>query len=155
MAPNDGSGSLLDRLKSVFKLPSSWDGMRVCAVVASVALGVNVTLAVIAFAYGYANTKSKDFFEVPLYEGSCSTTRSLSTGLHLLINGLGTLVLSASSYTAQFLAAPSRRDIDKAHSKGSWLDIGVHSLRNIIALEPRKKFLWAVLLVSTIPIHAL
>ncbi|CAG8122705.1 unnamed protein product [Penicillium olsonii] len=154
MAPNDGSGSFLDRLKSVFKLPSSWDGMRVCAVVASVALGVNVTLAVIAFAYGYANTKSKDFFEVPLYEGSCSTTRNLSTGLHLLINGLGTLVLSTSSYTSQFLAAPSRRDIDKAHSKGSWLDIGVHSLRNILALEGRKKFLWAVLLVSTIPIHA-
>jgi hypothetical protein len=155
MASTGDSEEVIDRPKSSPKIPSSWEGIQICATVASVALGLNIALAVVAFAYGYTNSNSRSFITVPLYEGSCSTSQKYSIGLHLLINGLGTLVLSTSNYTAQFLAAPSRRDIDEAHSKGSWLDIGVPSLRNILALETRKKVLWAILMVSTIPVHAL
>lgn len=149
------SESRSSSFKSFFEFPSSWEGIQVCATVASVALGLNVILAAIAFGVGYANSKDASFVTLPLYEGSCSTTKKWSVGMHLLINGIGTFILSTSSYCAQFLAAPSREDIDKAHSKGLWLDIGVPSLRNILALERRKKCLWAILMISTIPIHAL
>ncbi|KAJ5437135.1 hypothetical protein N7445_008020 [Penicillium cf. griseofulvum] len=112
-------------------------------------------LAIAAFSIGYSKSDESGFLTVPLYVGSCSTTRKWSIGLHLLINGMGTLILSTSNYCAQFLAAPTRKDIDEAHARGSWLDIGVPSLRNIFNLEKRKQTLWTLLMVSTTPIHAL
>ncbi|KAJ5494808.1 hypothetical protein N7463_010895 [Penicillium fimorum] len=153
MEPNNGSNrglkhrSFLERLRS-------YEGIQVCAIVASIVLGLNFILVIVAFSIGYSKSSESGFLTVPLYVGSCSTTRNWSTGLHLLINGLGTFILSTSNYCAQFLAAPTRKDIDEAHARGSWLDIGVPSLRNIFTLETRKQILWALLMVSTIPIHA-
>ena len=88
-----------------------------------------------------------------IYEGSCETTKTLSLWLHLVINGLSTVLLSASNYTIQCLISPTRSDIDAAHSKGRWLDIGVPSLRNVGRLPWVQKVLWAILWISSLPLH--
>ncbi|OHE92057.1 hypothetical protein CORC01_12638 [Colletotrichum orchidophilum] len=66
-----------------------------------------------------------------IYEGECSTVKRLDQWLHLLINLLGTGMLSASNYCMQLQAAPTRENVDTAHAKHKWLDIGIPSLRNL------------------------
>lgn len=51
--------------------------------------------------------------------------------LQVIITVLGTLQLGASNYSMQCLSSPTRQEIDKAHSQGIWLDIGVPSLREM------------------------
>jgi hypothetical protein len=141
--------------KSIFQRVKSFEGIQLCATVACIALAINTVLAAIAFARGYSQSTHSGFVTVLLYEGKCSKTKNWSTGLHLLINALGTVILGSSNYCAQFLAAPTREDVNRAHARGSWLDIGVPSVRNIRALGAKRKAIWAILMLSTVPIHAL
>jgi hypothetical protein len=49
--------------------------------------------------------------------------------------------------------APSTADIRAAHSKFSWLDIGVPSPRNLIRLPWKKTAIWVLLALSSVPLH--
>jgi hypothetical protein len=120
------------------------------SVVAIIVLVTNCTGAIaIANAYGFTNGIGTAF------EGDCQSVNRLSIGLHLLINALGALLLSASNYTMQVLNAPTRRECDQAHARGDWLDVGITSLRNITRISWRRRVLWVLLGVSSIPIHLL
>lgn len=71
----------------------------------------------------------------------------------LAINILSSLLLGASNNCAQLLSSPTRHDIDKAHAKGKWLDIGVPSVRNLGHISGWRVLLWALLFLSSIPLH--
>ncbi|KAB8234257.1 uncharacterized protein BDW43DRAFT_318876 [Aspergillus alliaceus] len=88
-----------------------------------------------------------------LFTGGCNKAKRLSTGIHLVINILSTLLLCASSYTMQCLCAPTRAEIDRAHQKNKWLDIGVPSMRNLLRISKIKLVLWSILLLSSLPLH--
>ncbi|KAL2824888.1 hypothetical protein BDW59DRAFT_172616 [Aspergillus cavernicola] len=88
-----------------------------------------------------------------LYEGDCDQVRHQSTGLHLLINILSTTLLGASNYSMQCLCAPTREDIDNAHLRGNWLDIGVPSLRNLFHVSRIRSLMWICLALSSLPLH--
>lgn len=90
-----------------------------------------------------------------LFEGSCETSRAYSIGLHLLINVLGSIVLAASNYGMQCLSAPNREEVDKAHAKGEWLDIGILSFRNLRRIARKRAVLWWLLAVLSVPLHLL
>jgi len=90
-----------------------------------------------------------------LYEGKCSTVSKMSTGLHLLINTMSTALLCASSYCMQCLSSPTRKELDLAHKKQSWLDVGVLSPRNIRSISKSRRTRWLILGLSTIPLHLL
>lgn len=66
-----------------------------------------------------------------IQDGSCTTTKNLGFWLHLVINVLSTLLLGASNYSMQCLSSPTRSEVDEAHRKHQWLDIGVPSVRNL------------------------
>lgn len=66
-----------------------------------------------------------------MYGGSCTVTKTWSTGLHLTINILSTCILGASNYCMQTLVAPTRQDIERAHARRRWLDIGCASVGRI------------------------
>lgn len=89
------------------------------------------------------------------YTGSCGVVDSWTTWLHILINGLSSILLSASNYTMQCLCSPTRQEIDKAHARGDWMDIGVSSVRNIFKINWRRSALWWLLALSSVPIHLL
>lgn len=55
----------------------------------------------------------------------------------------------------QVLNSPSREEVNAAHFKGSWLGIGVSSVRNVAHVSKFKTWSWVVLLLSSIPIHLL
>ncbi|KAK1490984.1 hypothetical protein CTAM01_10477 [Colletotrichum tamarilloi] len=88
-----------------------------------------------------------------IYEGDCSTVKRLDQWLHLLINLLGTGMLSASNYCMQLQAAPTRENVNAAHAKDKWLDIGIPSLRNLKYLSMWRRCSWALLALTSIPIH--
>ena len=90
-----------------------------------------------------------------LQDGGCKRTATLTFWTHLAINALSTLLLGASNYSMQCLSSPTRGEIDKAHGKGVWLDIGVPSVRNLRHLSTARVSLWWLLAISSIPLHLL
>lgn len=91
--------------------------------------------------------------------GLCSTgiatDRKLNTVAHLAVNILGVILLSASSFSMQVLSAPTRREVDLAHAKHTWLDIGIASMRNLKFIERKRYWLWLCLAFSSVPLHLL
>ncbi|KAF2716324.1 hypothetical protein K431DRAFT_257778 [Polychaeton citri CBS 116435] len=88
-------------------------------------------------------------------EGNCERVNRSATWIHLLINALSSVLLSASNYTMQCLYAPTRADIDRAHSRGTWLDVGVPGTRNLFSIARLRSSLWLLLALSSVPIHLL
>ena len=127
-------------------------GVLTCATSAVVVLFINIGLTI------YAATNPEYRMERgvgTLYEGSCDKSRTLGLWLHLGINALSTLLLSGSNYTQQCLAAPTRREIDAAHARRRWMDIGVPSVRNLFKIKGERAVLWIAIGFTSIPLHLL
>ena len=125
-------------------------GVSWCTGTATVVLLINIIWTVGAVAiYGVKNGTGT------VHNGSCDKARKLSLWLHLLINILSTLLLGASNYCMQCLAAPTREEVDKAHSQHKWVDIGVPSVRNLFHISRTRSILWLLLGMSGIPLHLL
>lgn len=90
-----------------------------------------------------------------LYYGNCAKARRFNVLIHLLVNVLGTLLLDASSYCMQVLSAPNRNELARAHTQRYWLHIGVPSWRNLKWIGKDRVLLWALLLLSSVPLHLL
>ena len=87
--------------------------------------------------------------------GSCDTVKGMDLWLHVAINSLGTILIGTSNFNMQCLNAPNRKEVDAAHAKGYWLDIGVLCIRNFFYMSREKVWLWILLAFSTIPLHLL
>ena len=132
----------------------SFDGWRVgvtwCAGAAIFSLSINIIWMIWAVAkFGAPNGIGT------MQAGSCNNSKNLSQWLHLAINGLSTLLLAGSNYTMQCLSSPTREEVDRAHAKEKWLDIGVPSVRNLFYITKTRCALWWLLAFSGIPLHLL
>lgn len=121
-----------------------------CAFIATV-LCFNTILVVYSIA---KNPPSKDGVG-KLKRGPCGPILLASTWSHVAINICSTIVVAASNYNMQCLSAPTRKDIDEAHKTNKYMDIGVHSVSNLLKVPRWKVVLWAALLFSTLPLHLL
>lgn len=92
---------------------------------------------------------------VAFYTGSCETTKMVTTVAHLIINILSTILLAYSNFAMQCLNSPTRAEIDAAHAKQHWLNIGTPSIRNLFFVSRSKLCLWLVLGLSSLPLHML
>ena len=129
-------------------------GVLACATSVIVVLLINVSLTI----YAATNPEYKMARESgigTLYEGSCHKTRMIGLWLHLGINVLSTVLLSGSNYTQQCLAAPTRSEIDAAHARRRWMDIGVPSVRNLFRIKAERAYLWIAIGITSIPLHLL
>ena len=127
-------------------------GVLACATSAIVVLFINVGLTI----YAATNPEYKMERGIgTLYEGGCDKSRAIGIWIHLGINALSTLLLSGSNYTQQCLAAPTRSEIDAAHAKRRWMDIGVPSVRNLFRIKPERMSLWIAIEFTSIPLHLL
>ncbi|KAI1326707.1 hypothetical protein F5Y16DRAFT_421676 [Xylariaceae sp. FL0255] len=88
-----------------------------------------------------------------IYAGDCTKVKNINRFLHLLINILSTGMLSTSNFCIQLQTSPTRADIDRAHERNSWLDIGVPSLRNLRYIGRWRLISCAILALSSLPIH--
>ena len=142
-------------------LPISWKpvwytgwhtGVLACATSVMVVLLINVGLTI----YAATNPEYKMERGIgTLYSGSCDKSRTIGLWLHLGINALSTILLSGSNYTQQCLAAPTRSEIDTAHARIRWMDIGVPSIRNLLSIKAERTFLWIAIGITSIPLHLL
>ena len=82
-------------------------------------------------------------------------TKNLDLWLHLGINLLSTILLGASNYTMQCLSAPTRDEINNAHQQRISCDIGIPSVRNLGRISRRRRILWWMTALSSIPLHFL
>ncbi|KAF8859021.1 hypothetical protein BDZ45DRAFT_742835 [Acephala macrosclerotiorum] len=102
----------------------------------------------------WAAAKSKSGTQIgTIYAGDCATVRHADSGLHIAINVMGTILLGASNYTMQCLSSPTRKEVDAAHSRGEYLDIGLPSPKNLNGWK--KKIVFTFLVLSTMPLHFL
>lgn len=118
-------------------------------------IGTTVLLANVIFAVttSFKSPTSKGVTDI--FEGNCGLVKRWNTALHLLINILSTALLAASNYTMQCLNSPTRSDVDKAHSSGASLHIGIPSITNFRYLPYWKALIWLALCSSTLPLHFL
>lgn len=98
---------------------------------------------------GFANKRGT------LHEGHCDQIRRLNVAAHVMINIFSTVILASSNYCMQCLSAPTRAEIDKAHARGVWLDVGISSMRNLRRISGKRALLWTVLGLSSLPLHLL
>jgi len=127
-------------------------GVVACATSVVTVLLVNVCFTI----YAATNPEHKMERGVgTLYSGSCETSKTIGQVLHFGINALSTLLLSGSNYTQQCLVAPTRSEIDAAHSKRRWMDIGVPSIRNLFRIGLQRRILWIAIGITSVPLHLL
>jgi hypothetical protein len=124
-------------------------GLLISLFFTSLVLLINVIFAIVL------SRSSLQEYSKTIYEGKCATTQKLNTLAHIVINILGVALLSSSNYFMQVLNAPTREEVDKAHARWIWLDIGVPSIRNLKYINRWKGVLWITLLITSIPIHFL
>lgn len=90
-----------------------------------------------------------------IFQGDCEKAEKLDLVAHFLINAMSTVLLSASNYAMQCLTAPTRDEVDAAHAKRKWLDIGILSVRNLRNVQRKRAILWGLLGASSLPLHLL
>ena len=127
-------------------------GVLACATSVIIVLFINIGLTI----YAASNPEYRTERGIgTLYSGSCDKSRTIGLWLHLGINILSTLLLSGSNYTQQCLAAPTCSEIDAAHARRRWMDIGVPSVRNLFRIRAERRFLWIAIGITSIPLHLL
>lgn len=90
-----------------------------------------------------------------LFTGRCTLTSRLDSGVHAVINIFSSALLGAGSYCMQILVAPSSAEVEAAHAKGKYLEIGCHSTRNLRHIDRRRIMLWFGLGITSTLLHLL
>ena len=136
------------RVQTCTDIPQWKVGVLVFAGLTTVVFIVNLSiLAWISHTYGFEDGIAR------LIDGDCQETATVNTWVHIAINVISSLLLGGSNYCMQTLVAPTRPEIDKAHSKQHTLDIGIPSLRNVWRTTNQKAYLWLLLAISSLPLH--
>ncbi|KAK7917378.1 hypothetical protein PG985_010986 [Apiospora marii] len=139
--------------KTGCKLPAGWRGAAflntalICFV--TILLAILFFVSVLSAGGGWSSSSGTS----RLFTGRCDRSSHLNTALHVLLNIIATAILASSNFFMQVLAAPTRREVDKAHARGRWLEIGVQSLHNIRSIPTINSVLWLLLALSIVPLH--
>lgn len=143
------------RRKGLKSRLAEYNGAWRTAVLLSSGACVLVLLLNIAFTIVIASVSGFNNGQGVLFDGSCAKAKQINTALHLLINVLGTILLSASNYSMQILTAPTRKEVNQAHARSKWLYIGVPGVRNLLGVGRWRAFLWLCLGLSSAPLQLL
>jgi hypothetical protein len=87
-------------------------GVDASILVTALVLLLNVILAIVA-----TTAWNPEDGIATAYTDDCTKAAGPTTGLHLLINLLGSMRLGASNYCMQRLVASTRKLVDKPHAK--------------------------------------
>jgi len=145
---------MISEILRLCKLWLSADWRRT-ALINTILIWTLTTILLVLFCISLIGFKHESTGTSEIYKGSCSRSSKVDIAVHLIINILGTLILSSSNFFMQILTAPTREIIDKGHARGEYLEIGVQSIHNLTRLffSRAKGFFWVLLSLSSIPIH--
>lgn len=134
-------------------LGHGWRGSAVLLSILSASTTVVLTILLFLSVFKLGSGSSSFSGTSRLFSGECSQASRLTIFLHLAINIIASIILASSNFFMQVLVAPTRKDVDKAHARGRWLEIGVQSWRNIRFVPITNTIFWLMLAFSTIPLH--
>lgn len=83
-------------------------------------------------------------------DGDVGEVRDANLGIHALVNIFAVVLVAAANYVVQVLSSPTRCEVDTAHEKLTWVDIGIPSLRNLRLISSTRAALSATLLVLAV-----
>ena len=139
----------LDHLNSIF---SSWKTS------AKVGLCLTIpTLLVSACVLIWGHSRELDPFtgDNVVFEGDCDSSASINTWSSGVINVTSALLLACSHSVVQILLAPTPANIESAHSRGKWLDIGIPSLTNWGSMGLWQTVVCISLITTSLPLSVL
>jgi hypothetical protein len=125
--------------------------LKIHVLLALTILVINITLtvwAITSYPPDYQGVGTLSF-------GNCSTIKTVNGAVHLALNIVSSLFLGAGNYCMQTLVAPSRQEMDRAHSKGVSLDIGVPNVKNLWYINRGRVITWALIGTLAILLHLL
>lgn len=133
------------------RLPS--DGWRKTAVINTIIVGffLVANFSTLIWSVAKSGISGRNVFS----QGDCNKISLLNTFLHLLLNVASSLIIASSNFFMQVLNSPTRAEVDQAHARKHWLEIGVPSLRNVLNVSPYKSLAWLLFSLSSVPIHLL
>lgn len=129
------------------------DGWRKTGAIFFILIWTMMFILLILFLISFHSIGS--FGSTTLFLGSCAQSGRNVSVLRLFINIVSTAILTSSNFFLQILTAPTRNDIDKAHRRTRWLDIGIPSLRNLFFVSWSKLALWLLIAITSLPFHLL
>lgn len=133
---------------------SGWRGGVVISIgITLLVLVLNVVVAILAATTWSEDEETDSAKVVTAFSGDCKYVTRVTTALHLVVNLLSSLLLGASNYCMQRLVAPTRKEIDVAHARRQYLDIGIPSMRNLGSISRARMLLWTLLALSSVPLH--
>jgi hypothetical protein len=115
--------------------------------------GISLTLNIAGAVVASRSVLETDGDRKILFRGDCNHSRRLNVLIHLGINLLSTILLASSNYTMQCLSAPTRTELDIAHVKRIWLDIGILGFQNLAQIKKVRLLSWLLLGISSLPLH--
>lgn len=90
-----------------------------------------------------------------LFVGGCARVERINTILAIPLNDIATVLVATSNYVMQCLSVSSRKEVDEAHAAGSYLNIGIPSVHNLLQKPSWNSFLWPALVLTTVLNHLL
>lgn len=140
-----------DRPRGMRQLLNGWRGGVAFNTISTLAI-----LLVVVVCFAIVAAKSQVFGgESTLFSGSCSIAYNIDVGLHALINVLSIVILVGGNYVFQVLSSPTRAELNVAHEKKSWLDIGIPSIRNLSHISGFRSALAVVVILTTVAIQVM
>lgn len=135
----------------LLRLPS--DGWRKTAVINTSIVGffAIANVSTMIWSLSKSSVSENNVFR----KGDCDEISLFNTLLHLLLNIASSLIIASSNFFMQVLNSPTRAEVDRAHARKQWLEIGVPSLRNVLNVSPYKSLAWLLFSLSSVPIHLL
>jgi len=88
-----------------------------------------------------------------IFQGSCEAAARVDWGLHAIINIVAMIFFSGANYVFQALTSPTRDEVNAAHVRGRWLDIGIPSFRNLKYIGRRRAAVASVALSAAFATH--
>lgn len=116
-------------------------------------MAITVAILLLSSAWRPGSDRSSIFGTTVISRGDCNRVSRINLVLHGVVNGIAILVLASSNFFMQVLCSPTRADIDRAHSKNHYLEIGAQSVKNLFFLPKVKSVLWLLLAVTSVPLH--
>lgn len=143
------------RRKSAWRLffLSGWRNTAVCLTIIISTLTSTLIICLIISLSRLAGGLRHGLRTSLLFKGDCDLSSRYNTWLHLVINAISSGVLASSNFFMQVMVAPTREDIDKAHARSRWVEIGVQSWRNLLYVPKRNALYWALFAISSVPLH--
>ncbi|KAL6915311.1 hypothetical protein FSST1_006806 [Fusarium sambucinum] len=136
-----------------FSQITGWRRMAAFLTISVFVLTCILVATLITSLYGIYDDAISIRNDTVIWEAKCDSTEKANLWLHLAINIISTGILASSNFFMQVLVAPTRKEVDKAHQKGYWVEIGVHSLRNFFFLPRHKNLLWLLFSITSVPLH--